>query len=112
MDFATSGKLFDDKMLNKQRSHKRLTSSYDADMGGLEGINDRMKNEMETLLTSLEAHLEKAKENKRKYLESKMQTEGLYNQDEGILISLCLLLELHSAQYNVKKLEKDIKRMK
>ncbi|CAI2366057.1 unnamed protein product [Moneuplotes crassus] len=81
---------------------KQLASSYNEDMGSLEVINDRMKEELQSLLINLESHLEKAKENKRRYLEAKMQTDGLYNKDE----------DLYSAQNNVNKLEKDIKRMK
>mmetsp|Transcript_22571 Transcript_22571/g.22404 ORF Transcript_22571/g.22404 Transcript_22571/m.22404 type:complete len:128 (-) Transcript_22571:903-1286(-) len=88
--------------VKKTMGTKQLASSYNEDMGSLEVINNRMKEELQSLLTNLESHLEKAKENKRRYLEAKMQTDGLYNKDE----------DLYSAQNNINKLEKDIKRMK
>ena len=50
---------------------------------GMEGVNDRMREELENLLVNLETHLEKAKDNKKRYLESKMHTDGLYEDDDG-----------------------------
>jgi len=60
----------------------------------LEGMNNRMTEEMKMLLTTLEGYLEKAKENKMKYLMEKQATDGLYDKDEGNFMKIIFRIKI------------------
>jgi len=49
----------------------------------MQRINDRMKEEITMLIISLQEHLDRAKENKKKYLNEIQTTEGIYDDDQG-----------------------------
>ena len=60
----------------------------------LEGMNNRMTEEMKMLLTTLEGYLEKAKENRMKYLVEKQATDGLYDKDEGNFMNIIYRIKI------------------
>lgn len=51
--------------------------------------NDKLTEEIQNLIVSMEDHLQKARDSKRQILEQKKYTEGLHDKDDG---NLCLFI--------------------